>query len=893
MWREILYHLNHHPSTQNVIISKSIQENSMLKNLYKGFSLITILALVLMALPLTNAKAVSTSVVISQFQVAGGTAADEFVELHNIGNTSVDLNGYRLVYRSATGTTDTAVVNWTTSTVIPAGGYYLIAAGLNGSPTPVGYDDVVSPNITYSHSGTGSFAAAGGGFALRNGAANTGTIIDSLGYGSATNAFIEGAVTTAPAANTSKIRKVTSCQDTDSNSADFDIANPSTPRNSASAFNLCGGATPTPTDTPAVTNTPTNTPTDPPTNTPTSPSVCSQTYTPIYTVQGSGTATPFSGSTVTVRGVVVGDFQTGLSGFNLQDKAGDSNILTSDGIFVFVPTANALSSVDVAAGDVVFVTGRAIEFNGLTEIDNVTAISICGTDSVAPTTVTLPETTNGELEQYEGMLITIPQTLTVEQNFFQGRYGQVTLGVNRLYQSTNNNATGSAQAIATADLNARSLIVLDDAVSDQNPNPIPYIGQDNTLRAGDTVTGLTGALDFGPINSDTNIRDYRLQPISPVSFTRVNARTTAPQAVAGNVKVASFNVLNYFNGDGQGGGFPTSRGANTLAEFTRQRDKIIAAITAINPDVAGLMEMENDGSGSLSAIQDLVSGLNAATAPNTYALVAEPGPGTDEIKVAMIYKPGQVTPVGAAVNYQTSDPTYGAELFDRPPLAQTFQYNATGAQFTVIVNHFKSKGSCPTNGIDIDNGDGQGCWNAKRIRQAQELLNFISARQVATGDNDVLVIGDLNAYGMEDPIQALTSGGLVNEISRFIGAGAYSYVFDGLAGYLDHALASSSLDTQVTGVTEWHINADEPSVIDYNTEFKPQDLYTAGPYRASDHDPVIVGLNLNAPAVTNTPTNTPIATDTPTPINTPTDTPTATNTPAPSSVVVSQVYGGG
>ncbi|HSL43821.1 MAG TPA: ExeM/NucH family extracellular endonuclease [Anaerolineales bacterium] len=584
---------------------------------------------------------------------------------------------------------------------------------------------------------------------------------------------------------------------------------------------------------------------------------CTTTYTPIYQIQGSGSASPLSGQTgVTTQGVVVGDFQgaTGHNGFYLQDATGDANGLTSDGVFVFVPSASPFFSVDVNAGDVVQLTGRVTEFNTLTEIDNVTALTVCGTTTpLAPTPVTLPETTNGDLERYEGMLISIPQTLTVQQNFFQGRYGQITLGVDRLYQATNTYDAGSPQAIAAADLNARSLIVLDDGWSGQNPNPIPYIGQDQTLRAGDTVTGLVGTLDYGPINSDTNIRDYRLQPTASPTITRVNARPAAPEAVGGNVKVASFNVLNYFNGDGQGGGFPTSRGANTLAEFNRQRAKIIAAITAIDPAVAGLMEMENDGSGSLSAVQDLVNGLNAATAPGTYAVIAEPGPGSDVIKVAMIYKPGLVTPVGNAVNYQTNDPTYGAELFDRPPLAQTFQHNETGAKFTVIVNHFKSKGSCPTSGIDTDQGDGQGCWNAKRVRQAQELLTFITALQTASGDNDVLVIGDLNAYGMEDPIQVLTNAGLVNEINRFVGEDAYSYVFDGMSGYLDHALATASLDTQVTGVTEWHINADEPSVIDYNTEFKPQDLYTPTPYRSADHDPVIVGLNLTG---TTTPTGT-------------------------------------
>ena len=211
----------------------------MTKSLYKLFSVVTILAMVLMALPMQSAGAVSTTVVISQFQVAGATAADEFIEIHNVGTTGFDLNGHRLVYRSAAGTTDVNLVAWTTSTVIPAGGYYLVAAAPGGT-TPVGYDDVVTPDTTFNHSGTGSIAGAGGGFALRNGAANTGTIIDSVGFGTATNAFVETAVTTAPAANTSKIRKAMSCQDTDNNSNDFDIANPSTPRNSLSPVNPCG-----------------------------------------------------------------------------------------------------------------------------------------------------------------------------------------------------------------------------------------------------------------------------------------------------------------------------------------------------------------------------------------------------------------------------------------------------------------------------------------------------------------------------------------------------------------------------------------------------------------------------------------------------------------------------
>ena len=200
------------------------------------------------------------------------------------------------------------------------------------------------------------------------------------------------------------------------------------------------------------------------------------------------------------------------------------------------------------------------------------------------------------------------------------------------------------------------------------------------------------------------------------------------------------NVLNYFNGDGQGGGFPTSRGATTPLEFERQRTKIITALVGLDADVVGLMEIENDGDGSLSAVQDLVNGLNAATAPDTYAFVAEPAPGTDDIKVTLIYRSGRVTPIGAAQNYQTDTAAY-TPLYDRPPLVQRFQA-PHGQQFFVIVNHFKSKSDCPSSGVDVDLG--QGCWNAKRTAQANELLNLSGTLQPIVPD--VIVVGDLNAY---------------------------------------------------------------------------------------------------------------------------------------------------
>lgn len=576
---------------------------------------------------------------------------------------------------------------------------------------------------------------------------------------------------------------------------------------------------------------------------------CTSPFTQIPVIQGDDAASEHVGETHLIRGVVVGDFQTGASfgGFYLQDPVGDSNTATSDGIFVFAPSAT-----DVSVGDDVAVRGTVTEFNGLTEINsNAAGVTRCGLGtSITATTVNLPENVEGELERYEGMLVNIPQTLTVSEVFNLGRFGEIMLASDgRLFTPTSNNPPNSPAAIAEANANLRRKILLDDTLNIQNPNPIPYLGADNTRRLGDTVGGLTGILDF-------RFNEYRVQPTVAPVFTSANPRTAAPDAVGGNIKVASFNVLNYFNGNGTGldgaaGGFPTSRGANNLAEFQRQRAKTIAALTAINADVVGVIEMENDGGGPLSAIQDLVNGLNAATSPGTYASIVGPDPGTDEIQVAFIYKPGRVTPVGAPVN--DVDP-----IHNRNPLAQTFASNQNGEKFNVIVNHFKSKGSCPSSGSDpnADQGDGQGCWNLQRVQQAQALLTFIGSVQAASGDADVLVIGDLNSYAKEDPITTLINGGLSDELARF-NAEPYSYVFNAESGHLDHALATGSLSSQTTGATVWHINSDEPIVLDYNTEFKTQDLYAPTPYRSSDHDPVIVGLDLNAPPVVGPITATP------------------------------------
>jgi predicted extracellular nuclease len=569
---------------------------------------------------------------------------------------------------------------------------------------------------------------------------------------------------------------------------------------------------------------------------------CGDPATFIHEVQGSGPDSPLSGSSgVIVEGVVVGDYQdtaTQLSGFFVQEEDADvdADPATSEGVFVY----DSGFGVDVVVGDVVRVQGDVTEYYGLTELNNVSNLAVCGTGaSVTAAVVSLPVPDLAQWETYEGMLIIIPQTLYATDNYDLGQYGEVSLSVDARLVAPTNVVSPGADALALQDLNDRSGVLLDDGSNLENPSPLPpYLGSDDTLRAGDTTPGLTGVLAYG-------YSSYRVHPTQPVVFARVNERTSAPQPVGGTLKVASFNVLNYFNGDGAGGGFPTSRGADTYEEFVRQRNKIVSAVLALDADVVGLIEIENDGYGPNSAIADLVNGLNDGAGPGTYAYV-EPGVaqiGADEIAVGFVYKPAAVTPVGASAILDSSvDPTF-IDTKNRPALAQTFEENATGERFTAVVNHLKSKGSDCNDIGDPDLGDGQGNCPATRTSAAIALTNWLTTDPTGSGDPDSLIIGDLNSYAMEDPIAAIENAGYTNLIKTFVGSGAYSYVYYGQAGYLDHALANGDLAPQVVSATVWHVNADEPSALDYNDYNQPA-LYDPDPYRSSDHDPVLIGLDL-------------------------------------------------
>ena len=611
--------------------------------------------------------------------------------------------------------------------------------------------------------------------------------------------------------------------------------------------------------------------------------------TKIHDIQGSGSSSV--AGTFTVEAIVTGDFQgvTGvndfkLDGFFIQEENldADANPATSEGIFVYCDTC----PTNVEVGDKVQVTGPSSEYFGMSQLNATTAGAITvvsggnALPTPAPVTLPIPGVTgptlataqsqiNAYYEPFEGMLVQIGAQLSVTEYFELFRYGQLVLAEGGRFRQFTDVALPSAAGYEAHQIDQlRRTVILDDDSNQQNHalmenpdiavyHPVPGFSTTNYVRGGDTITNLTGILHWS-FAGLTGTDAWRIRPVPSqfsYAFTPGNLRTAAP-TVPGNVKVASFNVLNYFTtiDNGSNG----ARGADSAAEFTRQADKIVAALMGLDADVIGVMEIENNG----TAIADLVTKLNAAAGAGIYAYVNTGVVGTDAITAGIIYKPDKVTPVGAVQVLSASaftDPNSTGTQRSRPAVAQTFEENTWGERFTVVVNHFKSKGSCPASGLDNDQNDGQGCWNDTRQKGADYLVNtWLAGDPTGSGDPDVLIIGDLNSYRKENPITNITAAGYTDQINASLGAAGYGYVFDGQLGYLDHALSSPGLTPQVAGLSEWHINADEVNLLDYNDDildsgeqsFEEEPdalpLYEPNAYRSSDHDPVLVGLGLYA-----------------------------------------------
>ncbi|MGO3741437.1 ExeM/NucH family extracellular endonuclease [Kerstersia sp.] len=531
-------------------------------------------------------------------------------------------------------------------------------------------------------------------------------------------------------------------------------------------------------------------------------------------------------------------YTNGFSGFFVQTA--DAERLrrpgVSEGLFVYAPGKTA------TAGQRVHLVGKVEEKYNQTQLTLASDVAVCASGlSVQAEPLALPLPEGSDHAQYAGMLVELAPGLTVNNVYELGRYGSILLGNGLLQTPTHAVAPGqAAQALLAA--NTRNSIILDDGYNHQNPASVPYpapeLSAANTLRRGyTTTTPVRGVVE-------NRYSAWRIQPLpgaaAPGFDPAGNPRPDAPVRASGtDVRVASFNVLNYFNGDGKGGGFPTSRGAKSAAELQRQEDKIVAALKQLDADIIGLMEIENNGYDANSAIHQLTRRMGSNW---SYIQPASERLGSDEITVAMMYRNDSVRETGKVA-------TLDIDNKNRMPLAQTFESVRGGLPVTVAVNHFKSKGCDKAAEGDADQNDGQSCWNPTRIKAAQALNNWLAASPTGVETAGRLIIGDLNSYAKEDPIAALANAGYADLLARD-GAGAeYSYVFNGMSGYLDHALADPALAAKTLKAQVWHINADEPPALQYSLQYKSaqqqESFYAADPYSSSDHDPVVIDMALS------------------------------------------------
>ena len=614
----------------------------------------------------------------------------------------------------------------------------------------------------------------------------------------------------------------------------------------------------------------------------TAPFTCGSPATPIHAIQGSGPTSLMSGQVVDVEGIVVGTFQgtSKLRSFYMQepDATWDTDPATSEGISIFDNGTGPAVNV----GDRVRVRGTVDEFtssgsflgntqtSSLTEIENLTAEQVCSSgNSFTRTTITLPLTNLTDWERYEGMAVQFTQQLTVTGNFSLGTQGWIDLAPALLYAPTSLTANQSAWPAQTS-LNQRSVVALDDGstLTDTNLYPTLYpqggLSDSNTLRSGALVNYDAASQSNTPLMGvlDDRFGEYRLEPTAPVTFFNANPRPAiAPilASVGGRFRAVSANVLNFFTTLG-------SRGAQTQTEFDHQKTKVIEALYAMSGDVYGLSEVQNFANGQTSggtytnaALQSLVDGLNCkasgmdplCTAPSVtpYTLIDTTplgsSNGTDAIRAAIIYRVAALTPVGSPAEYYQNDT-------NRPTLAQTFQ-PASGAKaaqqtFTFVVNHFRSKSSaCGGASDDVFQGD----CNGLRLNMAQNVVTWLAGNPTfdpAGSSRHLLIVGDFNAYYGEDPIQWFQNHGYPDLINAIIGPGAYSYNFGSQAGYLDHTMANSGMNSLVKKLAEWHNNSDEPSslqALDSADKSAAAQIayYGDDPWAASDHDPIVIGFN--------------------------------------------------
>lgn len=590
----------------------------------------------------------------------------------------------------------------------------------------------------------------------------------------------------------------------------------------------------------------------------------------ISEVQGSAAISAVAGSMVTIEAVVTSPYLSTVGGLFVQEERDhrDGDPATSEGLIILLDPSKVAKP-----GDLVRVSGLVIEFGdepgkSVTALKDLTEFLSCGSAPLpAVASIEQAPVVQADWERFEAMRVSLDLPVTVIRNDRLESDGELQISLSgRQFQPTEIYPPGEDARRLSAD-NQRNRLVLDDGQNVIFPKTISWlsqrISQEMPYRIGTRLGEVEGFFD-------ERGGSYRVHVAKPPVVEQA-PRPKQPPSVKGELEVMSFNLENWFNGDGKGGGFPTSRGAISKEALLRQRTKLVASIAANAPDIAALIEVENDGDQPKTALQELVDALNAQTQLG-YAWVVPPGAlakatdaklGGDEIRVALIYRKAKVRIKGNSATILTAP----FDRLNRAPLAQTFERLAngkgTGQVFTLVVNHWKSKGGCdPSNTANVDRGDSQACWNPARIDAARTMMDWLKTDPTQSQDPDYLVLGDFNAYSQEDPLRLMEEDGFMHLAEGTSKAPSYSYSYDGSVGRLDHAFASSSLKSQIADADIWHINADEylgfaydaAAIADPEQNARAQAaskaLYRKHSFRTSDHDPLLIGLNLEADGAT-------------------------------------------
>lgn len=536
---------------------------------------------------------------------------------------------------------------------------------------------------------------------------------------------------------------------------------------------------------------------------------CPTRTSPIAQVQGTATNSPMQGQRVTVKGIVT-LAQSG-HGLYIEEPGSDLDDRTSNAVFVETadwPKGVETGSLISAEGEVTEIGGGRYSMTAITAVDELVH---CKSNQALPLRdVRLPLNGPGR-EALEGMRIAISDPLTVT-DVYQFVRGNITL-------------SGNGQQYVPTDLVApghEAADLLDRNRAFTLPAQMGEGGfQPELLVSGTSIENIIGVLAHD--GNDLRIALQSVTTAPPASL------PTPDTAATGTLRVVGMNLHNYFNGDGNGRGFPTPRGAETEDEFQQQRDRIGAAIEVMDPHIIGVMELENDGFGRDSASQDFIRLANSATGKDWAVTrsVAD-NTGDDAITVGLFYRTDQLKAIGPAQTL--TGPEWKKS---RQPIAQVFQPAPGGEKVLIVINHLKSKGSCPDSGENADQKDGQGCWNPMRATSAEKMSAWANGLAESAGIENILILGDMNAYRREDPVSVIRAAGFI-ELMDEKPEQPYSFVYRGQRGTLDYAFSSDALLDNVQQAFIWNVNAALPVNVDLPEPW----------LRFSDHDPVVVDILL-------------------------------------------------